>query len=452
MNEQLNGLTKEIDLERIIQTFQESNLNESIRQIEELGFFETFAKAGYLMQKILLETHRRTREIPLLAKFTRIIVFRYEYARKFLNVQIYFELLILTKATISDLGADYFNCEMLYLFLLYKMDVIDIEHWSYYVLSKRQYIYFKDLDDQQTIICDNNFGFALARWFFDIFRKKEESIYTWPTWRDYSANIYRFHGDLYDPLISEPSYSEYRLGGNLAPNNIENIIYHEVTKIIEKDNIEYLRDKSSFDFDFNNIPHITNEWEPDLLLLEPHSYIEHAAFFGSTKCFKFLLLNNCNITDNLIKYAVAGGNTEIIRLVQTNKEFQGKFADTFEISICYHRYEVSIWLFDTFPESYNYNLENVLPFVAKYDDVDMFKYFIDRKCPLNYEKCLLITYQYGAMTIKRVLNNMKEFNEIDFVKLFGWDNVLDPKYKNRFSRKILDNLKNLQEEHKSKSV
>lgn len=45
------------------------------------------------------------------------------------------------------------------------------------------------------------------------------------------------------------------------------------------------------------------------------SYINYAAAYGSIKCFKYLLLNHATIDDSTFKYALFGGNIEIIKIV-----------------------------------------------------------------------------------------------------------------------------------------
>ena len=63
--------------------------------------------------------------------------------------------------------------------------------------------------------------------------------------------------------------------------------------------------------------------------------------FGSLKCFKYLLLNKCEITKETLKYSIAGGNQEIINILK-EKEFQ--FEECLFTSVKYHRYELTNWL------------------------------------------------------------------------------------------------------------
>ena len=46
------------------------------------------------------------------------------------------------------------------------------------------------------------------------------------------------------------------------------------------------------------------------------SLIDFCCFFGSLKCFKYLLLNKGKITEKTLKYSIAGGNQEIINILQ----------------------------------------------------------------------------------------------------------------------------------------
>lgn len=71
-------------------------------------------------------------------------------------------------------------------------------------------------------------------------------------------------------------------------------------------------------------------FEPCQFMQEEPTYIQYAAFHGSLKCFKFLLLNGADltVTDNqkftLGHFVIAGGNIEITRLAAQNScSFEG---------------------------------------------------------------------------------------------------------------------------------
>ncbi|KAK8863962.1 hypothetical protein M9Y10_011656 [Tritrichomonas musculus] len=74
------------------------------------------------------------------------------------------------------------------------------------------------------------------------------------------------------------------------------------------------------------------------------SLLEYASFFGSIKIFKYLLLQNAEITSNIWEYAIHGNNYDIIHLIE------GKHIpphDCIINAIRYYRYD----LFDYFIES-----------------------------------------------------------------------------------------------------
>ena len=90
--------------------------------------------------------------------------------------------------------------------------------------------------------------------------------------------------------------------------------------------------------------------------------IHFASFFGSVKCFKFLFLNKdkLSLSDDrhmkLVHFAVAGGNTEIIHILEQSETL---FSRTLPISIEYNHYELFEWLYEKFYDSRLY--EDVVP-------------------------------------------------------------------------------------------
>lgn len=79
--------------------------------------------------------------------------------------------------------------------------------------------------------------------------------------------------------------------------------------------------------------------------------IQFATFFGSIKCFKYLLLNKANmsLTDEthlkLVHYAVAGGNSEIIHILEQNSTL---FSRTLPISIEFNHSDLFEWLYENY--------------------------------------------------------------------------------------------------------
>ena len=104
------------------------------------------------------------------------------------------------------------------------------------------------------------------------------------------------------------------------------------------------------------------------------SLIDLCCLFGSLKCFKYLLLNKCQITnrgfEDTLHYSIAGGNQEIINILKENRY---SFENYLETSVKYHRYELTSWLHE------NYKCKPVfLPKCIKYYNIDAFFYFLER--------------------------------------------------------------------------
>ena len=111
--------------------------------------------------------------------------------------------------------------------------------------------------------------------------------------------------------------------------------------------ISYLSINESLDIDATiKIPYEHKLHELLLYKDDFTSYLNICSLFGSAKCFKYLILNNCSITNRTPIYSIAGGSTEIIQILnQRNVSFRNS---CFVASITYHRYSLSDWLISNF--------------------------------------------------------------------------------------------------------
>ena len=117
----------------------------------------------------------------------------------------------------------------------------------------------------------------------------------------------------------------------------------KIFKILRNDNLEKLQEISTQNnFNFNQ------KIEPSLY--ERYSFInnynvsliDYCAFFGSINCFKYLLLNGASV-QNTLKYAIAGGNLEIIHLCEQNNTL---FEDALETAIQFHQNDIFYYYYD----------------------------------------------------------------------------------------------------------
>ena len=115
-------------------------------------------------------------------------------------------------------------------------------------------------------------------------------------------------------------------------------------------------------FNFNQM--IT--WSPFEIYPAPNSkkMITICAYFGSINCFKFLFLNGHNDFYDVIKYAVSGGNLEIIRLLYDVDQ---------QVQTClfqcarFHHYDVFNWFIDK-----DEITEDVFADLLKYNNINSF--------------------------------------------------------------------------------
>lgn len=83
------------------------------------------------------------------------------------------------------------------------------------------------------------------------------------------------------------------------------------------------------------------------------AFIDYSAFCGSLKCFKYLFLEKVPISSSTFNYAVQGGNTEIIHILdQNNNELKKNGSEFIKSAICYHRNDIFDWLIENSSKSF----------------------------------------------------------------------------------------------------
>ena len=152
----------------------------------------------------------------------------------------------------------------------------------------------------------------------------------------------------------------------------EFIYQNDIAEMIRKDDIEALKDflncNPSADIKECSVINFTME---EMLTIRPihrfsgtlntFTYIEFAAFYGSINCFKYFIMNDCGIIGGEAKFAIAGGESEIIRILEQKGI---DYSNLLRMSICYHHYELSDWLMA------NYACEEIF----LHDTIAMFNY------------------------------------------------------------------------------
>ena len=109
--------------------------------------------------------------------------------------------------------------------------------------------------------------------------------------------------------------------------------------------------------------------------------IEYAAFFGSIQIFRFLLLNDVKLTEDLFLYAIHGRNADIIHILESNKIKPKYDKCLFEAIKCNHN-EITNYIFSNYLENDINKIRGYSTYIAEkdryYDDMvyNGFGYFI----------------------------------------------------------------------------
>ena len=143
----------------------------------------------------------------------------------------------------------------------------------------------------------------------------------------------------YDKFCSEET-NYFDINPTEDENNIISIIYHDDTDSL----INYLSENITFDIakDIEITKNIDYISYFNLYCLQQTeiSLINACCLFGSVKCFKYFLLNNCPLK-NTGPYSIISGNMEIIHILQQKGV---DFSGCFNICIEYHRYAICDWI------------------------------------------------------------------------------------------------------------
>ena len=112
---------------------------------------------------------------------------------------------------------------------------------------------------------------------------------------------------------------------------------NSIESILEEDKIDDLQQLACLlSFDYNQI--VTYESFSSFVLGQDQTtIINFAIFYGSYKCFAFLLLNGACLNNNSLMFAICSGNLEIYKTLQ-NKGVQ--YFDCINACIKYHQYDL----------------------------------------------------------------------------------------------------------------
>ena len=162
--------------------------------------------------------------------------------------------------------------------------------------------------------------------------------------------------------------------------------------------------------------------------------IDLSAFFCSIKIFKYLFLNHADLTLDSIDYAIAGGNTEIIRLcIQKGCKISLK---SFEMSIRYYRNDILSWLIENNRSIFMKGINDIACYSIYYSNTEAFLIILENTNSFQYGRMDSFTsYEKEwlklIVTVEPVYSDIiKEIDSIYFNRpRFGGNFILKhPKY------------------------
>ena len=220
--------------------------------------------------------------------------------------------------------------------------------------------------------------------------------------------------------------------------------YHEITKTIESNNIIIQNEIKNNAFletlindDADNFISLCNQCgiesnsvSINLLkvhdIFDPYSLFDEskwkkleitkaAAFFGSIKCFKYLLLNDymCEFTSELMTYAISGGNLEIFHILckkmdSTDSKFRIELNYVLA-AVAFHRNNQTDWLLDkllNYGETIFFNEKVLKLSIRSFNFYFLFRYIIP-----EYKGCfhemLQFAYEANNIFLVKWLINLK---------------------------------------------
>ncbi|OHT02568.1 hypothetical protein TRFO_30226 [Tritrichomonas foetus] len=190
------------------------------------------------------------------------------------------------------------------------------------------------------------------------------------------------------PFLHEDTFHQ-----SIQTNNIQLFteIYHSSNNIDLNQKVEY--SKFGPNIEINNSA-------------ERPSLISYAAFFGAEDIFKYLLLNNAKINEKVPPYAVAGGCTEIIHILEEKKIPFGE--DAINAAIEYNRNDIVNYLNSTI--EIQLNLRHLFTAIQSYNlnfFLDIIKDVnVNSKIGLNGKTVLHFAVELKRLDIIMYLSNI----------------------------------------------
>lgn len=234
-------------------------------------------------------------------------------------------------------------------------------------------------------------------WFAPEFEEKDKPYFdiTLNWFIDASKYLKRFPSDLkeFAQNITKLRKNNWRKLKEMRSNNTSHIPLLEILKDDDFDIFQVIESEPGFDYEQRIQPSIFDiHW----IIYKSPTLFDYAAYFGSIKCFKYIFLNyikqkkveqNKNAI-NVVHFAIAGGNIEIVRLLHT---YDFDFTGAPHFAALYHRNEIFDWTVSVLEipikQYLHFDHASVLEYAAKSFNISAIDYCFDENIfdddPLN---------------------------------------------------------------------
>lgn len=350
------------NLQKLILDINENNIEETFTTLMKSEFIDE-QRIGYITRAIVTSLKARYHSellIPLIKK---------------INDACPYFLKSLQKMLLSDPRS---TSILFFLKKLVKNNILNAQEMLADVLDeKAKYISY------QLFAIYQWFAPEIEEYFPDIFRKhliEDDRTYS----KQNNDKILNYKEDNWKRLNELTDY-----GSNLDP----------IAVAIRKDNVSELQTLISSDPEFDYDTMLKSDfYERSEKLFGKLNLMKYAAFFGSVECFKYLMLNGAkldgedqkNNPNNLLGFAIAGGNLEIIRIISQNGNVE--MSKCLNTAIQFFRTDIYNWIQENHPTDLfshgNYD-SPLITTVFDSNNLEIFlkcwDYGIDRQLTLTYD-------------------------------------------------------------------
>ncbi|OHT02944.1 hypothetical protein TRFO_29820 [Tritrichomonas foetus] len=281
-----------------------------------------------------------------------------------------------------------------------------------------------------------------------ICKESDESfLFFLPEVRVRAKRLFRLRLRLSYPLKQQVIKFDLESHKKLRKYSFFNDNLHSIIRSDDIDGFQFICSNYLIDISLKRIDPSIYEIEKFINKSKP-SLIELASFYGSFNIFKFLWMNKVDFTPNLVKFAIAGGNIEIIKTIENEKVhfMTENFISTLKFAIRFHRNEIANYLIENYQDNFistinnNNNVNN-----NNHIDNNNNDFLIANDEINHYLSDVYIFYKVSEILITNLLTSIKYGN-------FEWfhesiNEIIEKKININLKNKVQQNVLHFTVEH-----